>query len=134
MNIALLAHERRRELMVRFCIGYRNVLSQHSLLVMPNCIEAIRGAVKLAVVPCSGNSLDGFRQIISKISCHEVDLLLFFRYASPYVTITPDEIELLRICDFNSVPYATNIATAEVLIKGLERGDFDWRNAGDPMI
>ena len=63
---------------------------------------------------------------------NEIDLLLFFRDPLTPKPHEPNEMNLLRLCDMHNIPLATNIATAEVLIHGLERGDLDWRNIVNP--
>ena len=74
----------------------------------------------------------GDQQIAARIACNEVDLLLFFRDPLDPKPHEPNDINLLRLCDMHNIPVATNIATAEVLIHGLERGDLDWRNILNP--
>ena len=70
----------------------------------------------------------GDQQLAARISCNEIDLLLFFRDPLTAKPSEPNDINLLRLCDMYNIPVATNIATAEILIHGLERGDLDWRN------
>ena len=74
----------------------------------------------------------GDQQIASRISCNEIDLLLYFRDPIRSNPGEPDEAGLLRLCDVHNIPVATNIATAEALIHALERGDLDWRNIVNP--
>ena len=71
--------------------------------------------------------------IASRIACNEIDLLLFFRDPINAKPSEPNEMTLLRLCDVHNIPMATNIATAEVLIHGLERGDLDWRDIVHPQ-
>ena len=81
-----------------------------------------------------GGSQGGDQQIAARIACNEVDLLLFFRDPLTPKPHEPNDTNLLRLCDMHNIPVATNIATAEVLIHGLERGDLDWRNIVNPQI
>ena len=74
----------------------------------------------------------GGQQIMARIACDEVDMLLFFRDPIAAKPSEPNEMNLLRICDVHNIPVATNIATAEVLIHGLEHGDLDWRTILHP--
>ena len=101
MNIALIAHDAKKELMVQFCIAY-----------------------------CG--SQGGDQQISSRISCNEIDLLLYFRNPIGAKATEPDEASLLRLCDVYNIPYATNIASAEAMIHALENGDLDWRDIVNP--
>ena len=73
----------------------------------------------------------GEEQIASRIAYNEVDVLLFFRDTRPDSTRAADN-ELLRMCDLYNIPVATNIATAEVIVTALDRGDLDWRNIVNP--
>ena len=109
MNIALIAHDTKKELMVQFCIAYCSVLAQHSLTATGTTGKLVSEATGLP-------------------------LLLFFRDPISAKPSEPNEMNLLRLCDVHNIPVATNIATAEVLIHGLERGDLDWRNIVNPHM
>ena len=119
MTIALIAHDSKKELMVQFSTAYCRILSQHKLgLQVQRFLAGVQG---------------GDQQIASRIACNEVDLLLFFRDPINAKPSEPNEMTLLRLCDVHNIPMATNIATAEVLIHGLERGDLDWRDIVHPQ-
>lgn len=134
MNIALIAQDAKKELMVRFCIAYCGVLSRHKLCATAATGKLVSEATGLSVVKFLGGQQGGNQQISSRISCGEIDMLIFFRDAVHPEFIGQAENDLLRLCDVHTIPVATNIATAEVLIHGLERGDLDWRNVGRPMV
>ena len=127
MNIALIAHDAKKELMVQFCIAYCGVLSRHNLCATGTTGKQVAEATGLNIVQYLVGAAGGCQQISSKISCNEIDLLLFFRDPLNPKPSEPDERALLRLCDVHNIPVATNIATAEMLIHGLERGDLDWR-------
>ena len=126
MTIALIAHDSKKELMVQFCTAYCRILSQHKLV-------AIAEATGLQVQRFLAGVQGGDQQIASRIACNEIDLLLFFRDPINAKPSEPNEMTLLRLCDVHNIPMATNIATAEVLIHGLERGDLDWRDIVHPQ-
>ena len=128
MNIALIAHDTKKELMVQFCIAYCGILSHHTLMATGTTGKMIEQAAGLEITKFMSGSQGGEQQILSRISYDEIDLLLLFRDPSGHKMGEPDEHELLRLCDAHNVPVATNIATAEVLIHGLERGDLEWRD------
>ncbi|MBE6886021.1 MAG: methylglyoxal synthase [Oscillospiraceae bacterium] len=129
MNIALIAHDTKKELMVQFCIAYRGVLSQHNLCATATTGKLISEAAGLNVFRFLSSAQGGDQQIAARIACNEVDLLLFFRDSIASSSENQSsELNLLRLCDSHNIPMATNIATAEVLIHGLERGDLDWRD------
>ncbi|WP_312643935.1 methylglyoxal synthase [Hydrogenoanaerobacterium sp.] len=132
MNIAVTAHDSKKELMVQFCIAYCGVLSRHTMCGTGTTAKMVSEATGLEIVGFLSGRQGGDQQVASRIACNEIDLLLFFR--DP-LTVKPndiDEAQLLRLCDVHNIPVATNIATAEALIHALERGDLDWRNIVNP--
>ena len=127
MTIALIAHDAKKELMVQFCIAYCGVLSRYNLLATGTTGKIVSEATGLNITSFLSGSQGGSQQIASRIGCDEIDLLLIFRDPLNPKPHEPDEQALLRLCDVHNIPVATNIATAEMLIHGLERGDLDWR-------
>lgn len=127
MNIALIAHDSKKELMVQFCIAYCGILSRHNLCSTGTTGKLISEATGLNIKRFLSGPQGGDQQIASLIACNEIDLLLFFRDPLTTKNHETNEMNLLRLCDVHNIPAATNIATAEVLIHGLERGDLDWR-------
>ena len=133
MNIALIAHDSKKELMVQFCIAYCRVLSQHTLVATGTTGKMVAESSGLPVQRFLPGSHGGAQQITARIACNEIDLLLFFRDPITAKPDEPNDIDLLRLCDVHNIPFATNIATAEVLIHGLERGDLGWRDIVNPQ-
>jgi methylglyoxal synthase len=127
MNIALVAHDKKKELMVEFCIAYRSILQQHSLFSTDTTGSFIMEGADLHVYKFSSGYLGGVQQIGTRVSLDEMDLVIFLTDPSIPGEYDADLMALLRLCDANIIPFATNIATAEMLIKGLERGDLSWR-------
>lgn len=132
MNIALIAHDTKKELMVQFCIAYCGVLSKHNLCATGTTGKMVAEATGLNVQRYLSGSQVGDQQIAARISCNEIDLLLFFRDPISVKPHEPNDMNLLRLCDVHNIPVATNIATAEALIHALERGDLDWRDIVNP--
>lgn len=132
MNIALIAHDTKKELMVQFCIAYCGVLSKHNLCATGTTGKMVAEATGLNVQRYLSGSQGGDQQIAARISCNEIDLLLFFRDPILVKPHEPNDMNLLRLCDVYNIPVATNIATAEALIHALERGDLDWRDIVNP--
>ena len=129
MNIALTAHDAKKELMVQFCIAYCGILSRHTLCATGTTGKLVADATGLNIHRFLSGEQGGDQQIAARIACNEIDLLLFFRDPlNPKSHEAANDMNLLRLCDMHNIPVATNIATAEVLIHGLERGDLDWRN------
>lgn len=127
MNIALIAHDAKKELMVQFCIAYCGILSTHTLLATGTTGKLIADATGLEIVKFLSGQQGGAQQIASRVGCDEIDMVLLFRDPITAKETEPDESSILRLCDVHNIPVATNIATAEMLIHGLERGDLDWR-------
>ncbi len=127
MNIALIAHDSKKELMVQFCIAYCGILSHHEIRATGTTGKLVAEATGLHIQRYLSGSQGGDQQLASSISCNEVDLLIFFRDPLNAKSHEPNDINLLRLCDVHNIPVATNIATAEALIHALERGDLDWR-------
>lgn len=132
MNIALIAHDSKKELLVQFCIAYCGVLSKHSICATGTTGKMISEATGLSIQRYLSGSQGGGQQIAARISCNEIDLLLFFRDPISAKPSEPNDMDLLRLCDVHNIPVATNIATAEALIHSLERGDLDWRDIVNP--
>lgn len=128
MNIALTAYDAKKELMVQFCIAYCGILSRHTLCGTGTTGKMVSEATGLKLQRFLSGSQGGDQQIAARIACNEIDLLLFFRDPLNPKPQEPNDMNLLRLCDMHNIPVATNIATAEVLIHGLERGDLDWRD------
>ena len=118
--------------MTEFCIAYSNILRGCELYATATTGAYIADCTDLAVQKFSPGSLGGEQQVRARIDLNEIDLLIYFR--DPLNKKTDyDEYQLFRRCDTNNIPFATNLATAEILIKGLERGDLDWRELVRPV-
>lgn len=128
MNIAIIAQDTKKELMVQFCIAYCGILSKHKLCATQKTGKLVSESTGLNIVKFMSGQQGGCEQIGSRIACNEIDLLLFFRDPMSFTEEASEYQNLLRLCDVHNVPVATNIATAEALIHSLERGDLDWRD------
>ena len=128
MNIALIAHDGKKELMVQFCIAYCGILAGHQLCATNTTGRLITEATGLPV-QLYLHSNSGCQQIGARIAYNEIDLVLFF--CDPKAN-TKDVDAIARLCDQHSIPFASNVATAEVLVQGLRRGDLDWRDIVNP--
>ena len=131
MNLALMSHDRRKELMVQFCIAYCGILSKHTVCATNTTGRLVAEATGLPVNLFLSHEHGGIEQIGQRIIYNEIDMVLFFNY--PQDTDMDDSVMYItRLCDQHSVPMATNVATAEMLIHGLARGDLDWRIGMNP--
>lgn len=132
MNIALIAHNNKKELMADFCIAYKAILKEHNLYATGTTGSFIIEAAGLDVYRFSPGPLGGEEQIAARVALNEMDLVICLRDPSDSHEYETESNSLLRLCDTNSIPFATNIATAEMLVKGLERGDLSWREIVNP--
>lgn len=132
MEIAIIAHDIKKELMTQFCIAYCGILSKHNLCATSITAKYISEATGLQIERFLSGDQGGEEQIASRVAYNEIDILLYFRDTRPNSPHDESEYELLRLCDMYNVPIATNIATAEALICALERGDLDWREIVNP--
>ena len=127
MNIGLIAHDSKKKLMQNFCIAYRGILSKHELYATGTTGRLIEEATNLNVHKYLAGHLGGEQQMGSQIEHNEIDLVIFLREPLKPKGHEPDVNNVVRLCDIHNIPLATNLATAELLIKALERGDLDWR-------
>ena len=132
MNIALIAHDQKKELLVQFCIAYKGILSKHNLCATETTGRLINEVSGLEVQYFMTGAQGGTQQISAHVAYDEIDLVLFFRDSMTTQSHEMDAESLFKLCDVHNIPFATNIATAEVLIHGLERGDFAWREIVNP--
>lgn len=128
MNITLLAHDKKKELMVQFCTAYKSVLSKHNLSATATTGRLVADATGLPISLFLSHNQGGHQQVDARIAYNEVDLVLMFTDPN---SIDPWEdrqiVQTIHLCDTYNVPVATNLASAEMLILGLQRGDLDWR-------
>jgi methylglyoxal synthase len=128
MNIALIAHDKKKDDMVKFVLAYRNTFAKHTLYATGTTGLRIQESTGLKVHRFQSGPLGGDQEIGAMIAKNEMDLVFFFRDPLTAQPHEPDVSALIRLCDVYSVPLATNMGTGEVLIRGLEKGDIDWRN------
>ena len=131
MYIALMSHDNKKELMVQFCSAYAGILSRHNLCATSTTGRLVSEATGLNVHLFLSCQHGGSQQIGARIAYNEFDLVLFFN--DPNNEKMAGEISYIsRLCDQNNIPFASNIATAEMLVLGLARGDLDWRCIVNP--
>ena len=127
MNIGLIAHDSKKKLMQNFCIAYRGILNKHELYATGTTGRLIEEVANLNVHKYLAGPLGGEQQLGSQIETNEIDLVIFLRDPLTPRSHEPDTANIFRLCDIHNIPLATNLATAELLIKSLDRGDLDCR-------
>ena len=135
MNIAFLAHDKKKELMVQFCTAYKNILAKHNLLATATTGRLIADNTGLPMTLLLSHKQGGHQQINARIAYNEIDLVLLF--TDPNTTDPWDDeqmLETIRHCDRHNVPVATNLGSAELAVMGLQRGDLEWRELYRPKL
>ncbi|TZE82240.1 methylglyoxal synthase [Calorimonas adulescens] len=134
MNIALVAHDAKKEQMSNFVLAYKDILANHTLYATGATGELVEKTTGLKVIKFRPGPLGGDQQIGAMIAQDEIDMVIFLRDPLTAQPHEPDITALLRICDVHNIPLATNVASAEILIKGLSRGDLAWRDVVNPLL
>ena len=127
VNIALIAHDAKKKLMQNFCIAYRGILSKHDLFATGTTGRLIEEVTNLNVHKFLAGHLGGEQQMGAQIEHNQMDLVIFLRDPQTSQKHEPDVNNVVRLCDTHNIPLATNLASAELMIKSLERGDLEWR-------
>ncbi len=128
MNITLMAHDKKKELMVQFCTAYKSVLSKHNLSATATTGRLVADATGLPITLFLSHNQGGHQQVDARIAYNEIDLVLMFTDPNGMNPWDDQQIvQTIHLCDTHNVPVATNLASAEMLILGLQRGDLDWR-------
>ena len=131
MNIALMSHDNKKELMVQFCIAYCGILAKHTVCATNRTGNLVAEATGLPVQLFLSHAHGGSQQIGARIAYDEIDMVLFFNDPNSD-DLTNDLKYISSLCDQHNVPFASNVATAEMLIHGLARGDLSWRELMKP--
>ncbi len=127
MNIGLIAHDSKKTLMQNFCIAYRGILSRHSLYATGTTGRLIEEVTNLSVHKYLAGPLGGKQQLGAQIAQNDIDAIIFLRDPTDAKPHEPDVNDVIKLCDMHNIPMASNLATAELIVLALDRGDLDWR-------
>lgn len=128
MNIALIAHDKKKSDMIQFATAYRDILADHTLYATGTTGLRVKEATGLPIHRFQSGPLGGDQQIGALIADNAMDLVLFFRDPLTAQPHEPDVSALIRLCDVYTIPLATNMGTAEILVRNLNKGTFDFRD------
>ena len=128
MNIGLIAHDNKKKLMENLCIAYRHILCKHDIYATGTTGRLVEEATGLPVQKYLSARLGGEQQMGAQIANNDVDLMIFLRDPISPHSYESQVNSILHLCDMHNIPLATNLATAEVMLLALDRGDLDWRN------
>ena len=127
MNIGLIAHDSKKTLMQNFCIAYRGILSKHEIYATETTGRLVEEVTNLTIHKYLAGHLGGMQQLGSQIAQNDIDALIFLRDPMEPKAHEPNVNDVVRLCDTHNIPMATNLATAELIVLALDRGDLDWR-------
>lgn len=127
MNVGLIAHDAKKKLMQNFCIAYRGILCKHDLYATGTTGRLIEEVANLSIHKYLAGHLGGVQQLGAQIEHNQMDMVIFLRDPLTQKMHEPDVNNIIRLCDTYNIPLATNLATAELLIRALDRGDLEWR-------
>ena len=130
MKVGLIAHDSKKKLMQNFCIAYRGILTRHELYATGTTGSLIQEVSNLRIHKFLPGETGGVRQLASQIEQGNLDMIIFLRNPTPSMEEETEVNSVLRLCDMYNIPIGTNLATAELLIHALERGELEWRNIG----
>ena len=128
MNIGLIAHDNKKKLMENLCIAYRHILCKHDLFATGTTGRLVEKAANLTVQKYLSARLGGEQQMGAQIANNDIDLMIFLRDPVSPHSYESQVNSIIHLCDMHNIPLATNLATAEVMLLALDRGDLDWRN------
>lgn len=129
MNVGLIAHDSKKKLMQNFCIAYKGLLNKHSLSATETTGRLIEEVTGLNIHKFLAGHLGGEQQMGAEIENENIDLIIFLRDPLMPKQTEPDVNTVVRLCDLHNIPIATNLATAELLLRSLDRGDMQWRES-----
>ncbi len=134
LNIALIAHDKKKQDLIDFVTAYEEIFSEHNLFATGTTGKLITNDTGLTIERFQSGPLGGDQQIGARIANDEMDMIIFFRDPLTAQPHEPDVTALLRLCDVYKIPLATNEASAEILIRGLESGWLDWRTIKEKRV
>ena len=127
MKIGLIAHDEKKILMQNFCIAYKGILEKNEVYATGTTGRLIEEATGLTIHKYLAGHLGGENQLGSQIENNDIDLVIFLRDPLTAKPHEPDVNIVVQLCDRYNIPLATNLASAELLIKALDKGDMEWR-------
>ena len=129
MKVGFVAHDAKKKLLQDFCVAYKGILSRHEIYATGTTGRLLEDATELRIHKFISGPLGGMEQMIAQVEANDLDLVIFLRDPQHPKSHEPAITDILQTCDMHNIPVATNIATAELLIMALDRGDFEFREA-----
>ena len=123
MKIALIAHDKKKNDMIELAIKYKDTLAKHELYATGTTGTLVMGETGLAINRMKSGPLGGDQQIGSMVAEGKLDLIVFLRDPLTSQPHEPDVSALLRLCDVQSIPLATNVKSAEIMLSALSKNE-----------
>ncbi len=120
MKIALIAHDKKKDDMIKLAIKYQETLAQHELFATGTTGTLVMGETGLKIKRMKSGPLGGDQQIGSMVAEGKLDLIIFLRDPLTSQPHEPDVSALLRLCDVQSIPLATNVKSAEIMLEAVK--------------
>ena len=127
MRIALIAHDKKKQKMINLAVQFKDVLAKHEIYATGTTGTMVMGETGIKINRMKSGPLGGDQQIGSMIANSELDLVIFLRDPLTAQPHEPDVSALMRLCDVTNIPLATNISSAEVMLRALERNEIPCR-------
>ena len=124
MKIALIAHDKKKQEIIELAKEYKDVLAEHELYATGTTGTMIMGETKLDIHRLKSGPLGGDQQIGAMLANGEIDLVIFLRDPLTAQPHEPDVSALLRLCDVQKIPLATNESSARIMLKSLKNNTF----------
>ena len=123
MKIALIAHDKKKAEMISLAIRHKETLSGHELYATGTTGTLVMGETGLKINRMKSGPLGGDQQIGSMVAEGKLDLIIFLRDPLTSQPHEPDVSALLRLCDVQSIPLATNAKSAEIMLNALAKNE-----------
>ena len=120
MKIALIAHDKKKDSMIALAIKYKDTLAGHERYATGTTGTLVMGETGLKIKRMKSGPLGGDQQIGSMVAEGKLDLIIFLRDPLTSQPHEPDVSALLRLCDVQSIPLATNVKSAEIMLDALK--------------
>ncbi len=122
MKIALIAHDKKKNEIIEIAKKYNDVLGAHELYATGTTGTLIMGETGLSIHRMKSGPLGGDQQIGAMLANGELDLIIFLRDPLTAQPHEPDVSALLRLCDVQKIPLATNASSAIVMLEAMKTG------------
>ena len=120
MKIALIAHDKKKNDIIELAREYKDVLDGNELYATGTTGTLIMGETGLNIFRMKSGPLGGDQQIGAMLADGNMDLVIFLRDPLTAQPHEPDVSALLRLCDVQSIPLATNMSSAKVMLEAMK--------------